>query len=173
MLARISGKLEQQAMAFPGEVEILIEVDAREKSTGTKRNLLYQKAQGKYVCSVDDDDDVSDSYVADILEAVKGDPDAVALNGTMTTNGRNLVTWDISRLHPYCTVHKPGGKVHYLRYHNHLSPIRREIAIQYPFPDMSFKEDYAFATAIHNAKAIRTEAKVIRPAYHYKYIEKK
>lgn len=169
MLASISSKLEEQAAAFPGQVEILIEVDNGEKPTGTKRNILYRKALGKYVCSVDDDDDVSATYIGDILKATEGDPDAVALNGTMSTNGVFTATWDISRLNPYSTVHKPGRKIHYLRYHNHLSPIKRAIALQFPFPDISHREDYEFATAIHKARAIKVEAKVLKPAYHYKY----
>jgi glycosyltransferase involved in cell wall biosynthesis len=173
MLAVLLRKLEEQANRFPGEVEILVEADAGESPTGKKRNILYQKAKGKYVCSVDDDDDVSLTYIEDILAAAAGDPDAIALNGTMSWDGQPHATWDISRNNPYATLSKSGGMKHYVRYHNHLSPIRREIALQFPFPEVSFKEDYEFATAIHNAKAIKTEAKVQRPAYHYKYISQK
>jgi len=44
--------------------------DKGEKSTGEKRNLLYGMAKGKYVCSIDDDDWVPDTYIYEILKAV-------------------------------------------------------------------------------------------------------
>jgi glycosyltransferase involved in cell wall biosynthesis len=154
------------------KVEILVEADNRERTTGAKRNMLYQKAAGKYVCSVDDDDDISDTYISDILAAAEEDPDAIGLNGTMSWDGKMHATWDISRNNPYITTRKTGT-IHYLRYHNHLSPIRRTIALQFPFPDKSHGEDYEFATAIHRARAIKIEAKIQRPTYHYKYITNK
>lgn len=174
MLGKLLRTIDDQISALnAGDlVEVLVE-PAEGITTGAKRNLLYWRARGKYVCSVDDDDDVSPWYVEEILKAADQDPDAIAMNGTMTTDGGLLETWDISRLNPYSTVWKAGRKRHYLRYHNHLSPIRRTIALQFPFPDQTQREDFVFATAIHKAKAIKTEAKIQRPMYHYKYISNK
>jgi len=62
-----------------GTVELLLASDKGEKSTGEKRNLLYGMAKGKYVCSIDDDDWVPDTYIYEILKAVSSGPDAVAL----------------------------------------------------------------------------------------------
>lgn len=160
--------LDKMAAMFPGQVEILIEVDNGEISTGKKRNILYQRAQGEYVSSIDDDDWVYPYYIEEILNAVKTKPDAVAMNGVMTTNGRDSATWDISRLNPYMTA-KNRGRTHYLRFHNHLSPIKREIALQYPFPDKKFQEDYDFGKAMADAEAIKTEVKVKRPMYEYRF----
>lgn len=173
MLASLLRNLEEQANAFPGQVELLVEADNGEMPTGTKRNILYQKAIGKYVASVDDDDEPAPYYIGEILKAAASDPDAIAMNGTMTTDGGQPATWDISRLNPYATTWRTGRKAHYLRYHNHLSPIRREIALRFPFPDQYQREDYEFATALHKARAIKTEIKVQKPMYHYRYISKK
>jgi len=173
MLASLLRNLEEQAILFPGAIEILVEVDNGELPTGTKRNILYRKATGKYVVSVDDDDEPAPYYVEEVLKAAESDPDAVAMNGTMTTDGGQPETWDISRLNPYGMVWKSGRKRHYLRYHNHLSPIRRIIALRFPFPDKYIQEDYEFATALHKARAIKTEVKVERPMYHYKFNSKK
>lgn len=173
MLATLLRKLEEQAEAFPGQVEILVEADGGELPTGTKRNLLYRKATGVYVASVDDDDEPAGYYIEEILNAAASNPDAIAMNGTMTTDGGQHETWDISRLNPYGMVWKSGRRRHYLRYHNHLSPIQREIALQFPFPDKYMQEDYDFATALHRARAIKTEVKVDRPMYHYKFNSKK
>lgn len=153
-------------------IEIFICADDRKISTGEKRNFLYYNSIGKYVCSVDDDDEISQYYVREILKAVESDPDAVALNGTYSEDGKPAGTWAISKYYPYIKTFK-GRTPHYLRYHNHLSPIRRSIAIQFPFPDQRLKEDYVFATNLHNAKAIKTEVKIEMSLYHYKYNSKK
>lgn len=173
MLASLLRNLSEQADKYPGQVEFVVKSDSGELTTGAKRNLAYREATGKYVVSIDDDDEVSPWYVEEILKGATADPDAMAINGTMTTNGYSLATWDISRLNPYGRVAKPGNKTHYLRYHNHISPIRRSIAIQFPFPDKTHQEDFDFATAVHKARVIKTEVKIARPMYHYKYVSVK
>ncbi len=160
--------LDKMALAFPGQVEILIETDNGEITTGAKRNILYGKARGEYVSSVDDDDWVYPYYMEEILKAIQTGPDAVAINGIMTTDGRHSATWDISYLNPYMTA-QIRHQTHYLRFHNHLSPIKREIVLQYPFPDQTFQEDYVFAKAMADAQAIKTEVKVKKPMYEYRF----
>lgn len=174
MLTRLCGMLNGQISALGAQYLVKVDIEPAEGiSTGEKRNMLYRRATGKYVCSVDDDDEISPWYVEEILKAAAQDPDAIALNGTMTTDGTKLETWDISRLNPYATTWRSNRRAHYLRYHNHLSPIRRTIVLQFPFPDQSQREDYEFATAIHKAGVIKTEVKIERPMYHYKYVSKK
>jgi glycosyltransferase involved in cell wall biosynthesis len=173
LLAILMRNLSEQAERFPGQVEFVVIDDNGERPTGTKRNAAYKQARGKYVASVDDDDEVSPWYIEEILKAAEQDPDAIAMNGTMTTDGGPADTWDISRNNPYATLSKGGKRRHYVRYHNHLSPIRRTIALQFPFPDVSEREDYAFATTLHKAKAIKTEVKISKPMYHYKYVSQK
>lgn len=152
-----------------GTVELILCSDRGEKSVGEKRNILYGLAKGKYVCSIDDDDWVPDTYIYEILKALTTEPDAVALNGTMTIRGLFHATWDISMYNPY-TETKRNGQMHYLRYHNHLSPVKKEIAMRFPFPDKRLYEDFDYATAMHKAQAIQTEVKVAKPMYEYRYI---
>jgi glycosyltransferase involved in cell wall biosynthesis len=162
MLARLLRDLESQIVLADAKdrVEILVEIDDGEMPTGRKRNILYNRAVGKYVVSVDDDDTVPHYYVAKILEAIQSDPDAIAMNGVMTTNGRLETKWFIAKDNPYCASRDKRGKTIYLRYQNHIAPIRRSIAIQFPFPEISMHEDYSFAVAINKAQAIKTEATI-------------
>lgn len=153
----------------PDTVEILIESDRGEKSVGEKSNRLYQRATGKYIQRVDDDDWVSDQFIYEVLKAATTGPDAIAMNGTMTLHGRFHATWDISMYNPY-TETKKNGSTHYLRFHNHLSPIKSEIAKAFPFPDKRLYEDYEFAQAIHDAGAIKSEIKIAKPMYEYRFI---
>jgi GT2 family glycosyltransferase len=97
--------LVQQKARLPyqlyNEVEILIESDNGAMSTGRKRNLLIRRATGKYIVFVDDDDAVADTYIADILDAAKQDPDVIVFNGIMTTNGKDERKWYISTAYGY------------------------------------------------------------------------
>ena len=54
-------------------VEVIPEVDKGETPTGTKRNNLIDRAAGKYIVFVDDDDTVSDYYVSEILRCAESD----------------------------------------------------------------------------------------------------
>src|SRR3990172_9946081 len=72
-----------------GKVEVICNVDNKQKTTGQKRNELLQAARGKYISFIDDDDWVADYYVEEILKAAQSDCDVMAINGVMTTNGIN------------------------------------------------------------------------------------
>ena len=172
MFASLLRNLEMQRELFKDEVEILVRSDNGEVTTGEKRNWLYQNAKGKYVCSVDDDDSVPDYYIEEILRALKPNPDAVAMNGTITTNGKFERKWFISKNNPY-TETRQQGEIVYLRFHNHLSPVRKSIATKFPFPDKSMAEDYEFALAMHKSGLIKTETIIKKPMYHYKFITNK
>ena len=170
-------------------VEFCIEEDDGSKfTTGAKRNKNYEKAKGEYVLCHDDDDWPAPYYIKELLEAAKKDCDAIAMNGTMTTDGRQMRRWFISKQNPYIASKDKRGNIIYLRFHNHLSPIKREIAIQFKFPDVSMAEDYAFALAVHKSGLIKTEAVIgtptsefikrydcmaEKPMYEYRYISKK
>ena len=146
------------------DVEILVEHDNGIMSTGRKRNILLHRSKGKYVVFIDDDDMIAPTYVKDILTAAESNPDAIVFNGIMTTNGTDERKWYISKDYSYEA--KNGA---YYRYPNHIVPIRREIALAFPFQDIRIGEDYAWATAIHNAKLIKTEVKIDKELYHYQF----
>ena len=146
------------------EVEILTESDNGTISTGRKRNILLQRSKGKYVVFIDDDDMIAPTYVKDILTAAESNPDAIVFNGIMTTNGTDERKWFISKDYSY-----EAKNVAYYRYPNHIVPRRREIALAFPFQDIRIGEDYAWATAIHNAKLIKTEVKIEKELYHYQF----
>lgn len=158
----IHTKLFKQATK---DVEILTYSDNREHSVGFKRNALLDKAKGDYVCFVDDDDDVSDTYVDDILAAIKSKPDCVSLTGVITFSGN----------HPRTFIHSlkynnyfDKDEVYY-RPPNHLNPIKASIAKQFKFPDKSFSEDTDWCMQICNAGILKTEVEIIKPYYFYKF----
>ena len=151
------------------EVEILSECDNREMSIGAKRNLLLSKAKGDYVCFVDDDDWIDSEYISKILAALADNPDCVQMIGMMNTDGFNLKRFEHSIDH---FEYFENYDVYY-RYHNHLNPIKRDIAIQFKFPESNFGKDTNWATQIRDSGLLKIEASIDKVIYHYRYSSRK
>jgi hypothetical protein len=59
----------------------------------------------------------------------------------------------------------------YFRTPNHISPVRRELALQAGFPDVTYAEDREYSKRL--LPLCKNEAKIKGSIYHYKYISKK
>ncbi len=155
---------------FPrdGSVEVLIDCDNGERSTGAKRNNLLQKAKGDYIAYVDCDDLLSPYYVSEILRAIQTRPDTIGINLIMTVNSCNPE-------HSYHSIqyktwwdepdkNNPGKKIYY-RNPNHISPVLREHAIKIGFPDQYECEDRVYSAGIQ--PLLKTEVVISDPIYFY------
>jgi glycosyltransferase involved in cell wall biosynthesis len=176
MLGKLLRNLEYQITDAQANdlVEVLVNADGGEKSTGRKRNELLRQARGKYVMAVDDDDRVSERYIVELLEAAKSDADCFSISGYMWTNGVNKRDWHISNDYEYCTKKNSVGEDEYFRFPNHITPIKREIAVQFEFPDKYQFEDFEWASKIKASGLIKTEHRIdYSPMYIYDFISKK
>jgi hypothetical protein len=175
MLAVLLGNLYDQIEKLGAEdkVEVLVEVDNGEMTTGAKRNILMDQANGIYAVYIDDDDSVPSYYVDEILKAAELDCDAMSINGVISTDGQDEKQWFISKDNPYCASRDANGKEIFLRHQNHISPIKTSISSKFKFMDVFFGEDFEWSTRIKNSGLIRTEAKIERPMYFYKFVRLK
>lgn len=164
LLAELKAILQPQ---LTSDVELLIEVDNKEISTGAKRNILLNRAQGKYIVFIDDDDMVNENYVDRILAACAFDSDCIAINGKITTNGMNEIDWRLSKNYENITI-KENGKDIYLRKTNHIAPVKRELALKAMFPNISNAEDKAYSEALN--PYLKTETIILEQMYHYRYL---
>lgn len=156
-------ELERQMSKKPGQVELIIN-EHETDCVGKKRNDLLLAAKGDYVVFIDSDDKIAPTYILVILCAIECEaPDCIGINGHMTTNGKNPVKWYISK--EYKTWHTKDGV--YLRTPNHISPVKREIALKAMFPEISFGEDHAYSMRI--LPFLQTESIISAPLYHYDY----
>ena len=150
------------------EIEILTHIDDGKISTGNKRNDLVKQAAGKYVVFVDDDDEITPEYIPEILAASIHDNDCIVFKGWMTTDGADRKDFRLSINYPYAAVWENGKEV-YLRFPNHICPIKKDIAIQQPFKNITIGEDYLFALGLHEKGLLKTETVINQFIYHYKY----
>lgn len=133
-------------------------------STGRKRNDLITRAAGEYIVFIDDDDMVPADYIESIRHAALKGPDCITFRGHMTTNGKNRVDFVLRLGEMY---EERGGK--YYRWPNHITPIRRSIALKVPFPDIYVGEDYAWSKQINDMKLIHSEVFIDKEMYHYDF----
>jgi glycosyltransferase involved in cell wall biosynthesis len=172
LLSELHSQMEK--LNAEGEVEILVEIDNKKLSIGSKRQMLLERAKGEYILMIDDDDAVSENYLSAILEAIeKYKPDAIGFSGFMTTDGRKRENFKISKDLPYVTIQDAFGNKEHLRFNNHLSPIRKDVALKIGFKDMAFGEDYDYAKRLKESGLIKTEIYINEDLYHYKYLSKK
>jgi len=149
------------------DVEIVIDTDDGELTIGAKRNGLLESSKGDYVAFIDDDDLVSDDYVSKILTATQSNPDSCAFESVITVDGK--IPKPV-----YCSmkytkwIDEPNA---YYRSPQHLSPIKRDIALQVKYPDTSMFEDRVYSEGI--VKLIKSEVEIKGTIYYYDYIPKK
>lgn len=165
LLDKLLFELRSQISAGQYKVEILIDRDAGK--VGAKRQRLLEQAQGDYVAFIDDDDWVAPDYLSSIVPAL-GAYDAIGFQGEISTNGRNVKLFTISKEHKY---EEKGGI--YYRYNNHLSPVRREIALKIGYKDVSFAEDFDYAMRLKESGLVKTEKYIYKALYFYRYVTRK
>ena len=92
-LQALQTRIEAQSSGLKssGQVEHLVFCDNRTRSIGAKRQALVNIARGQYIAFVDDDDDIADSYVAELLTAAASGADVITFLQGATYNGLQSV----------------------------------------------------------------------------------
>lgn len=145
------------------QVEWLLDPTPQPQSIGAKRQSLLEKAQGKYITYVDDDDEVANDYVKRILEAIKQDPDCIGFKGMAYKDGH------IDR--PFVATTKvdawknlPGL---FQRTIYHICPVKKEIALKIGFKPVNFGEDHIYSMGIK--PLLKKEVFIDESMYFYHY----
>ena len=159
LLAQISHQVYESSNS---DIEILVETDGKQITTGAKRNKLLNRATGDYIVFIDDDDSIMPEYLSEILKATETNPDCIGMEGWYSINGGNKTLWKLSK---DLLDHDEGGVLY--RRINHISPVKRDIALQAGFPDKSNAEDKWYSERI--VKLIKTEVYIPKQLYHYTY----
>lgn len=146
-------------------VQVLTAEDSGEMTVGAKRQMLLMAAVGEYVCYFDDDDQPDIGYIPLILRALESRPDCVGFKGWYQ-HKRKRFEWIISNALPYVDA-MINKQIVYLRHTNHLAPVRRDIALQIGFQDISREEDHRYAVGLRESGLLKTEVFINKHLYHY------
>jgi hypothetical protein len=89
MVRRLSEQVHSEGL--DGRVEILSDLDDGTLPLGTKRNRLMQRATGRFLVFIDDDDEVCDDYVRLVVWALERHPevDVLGLLGEVIFRGQH------------------------------------------------------------------------------------
>jgi len=150
------------------DVEVLFNYN-EEMSIGAKRNEMLAQSAGEYIAFIDDDDRISMNYVKRLMQGIEHGVDCCSLNGIITTNGREP---KIFRHSIQFTSMYEENHVYY-RPPNHLNCVRRELAIQCPFPDWQRSEDSNYCFQLRDKGLLKTEFVIPEVIYYYDYISDK
>lgn len=163
-LSRILGILGPQLTA---DVQILINMDACSQTVGEKRNALLHAAEGEYCSFVDDDDVVSESYIAEMLYGISLGMDAVCIRGDVTRDGFPFGTFVDTPYQVSQNIQQGDGTFLCLRGTQHLDAIKREIALEARFESRNFAEDSRWTAALEKTKLIQSWHLIEKPLYTY------
>lgn len=141
--------------------------DSMEYNIGIKRQKLLELAIGDYVVFIDDDDRISPNYIQEILKAASYNPDCIGIEGEITFDGHNKRKWYISKEYRYW--HDNGGC--YYRTPNHISPVKRSLALKTGFKPISFAEDKDYSDRL--LPLLKTEVVIQGCLYYYDYVRNK
>lgn len=167
LLQRLLGTLNDQRnlLSYKELVQLLVLTDDGETAIGIKRNSLVNSAVGTYVSFVDDDDTVAGDYLQTIIDLSDKHPDVMELRGEFREDGGQPRPFFHSIKYKDWSEDKDG----YYRPPCHLSPIKRTIATQFPFPPVRVGEDFAVSKAMANSGLLRKEAACDKVLYFYDY----
>ncbi len=163
-LERLIDVLRPQINSF---VEVLCSVDNGELSIGKKRQTLLERATGEYVCFIDDDDLISSNYISLILNAIETKPDVVGMHLIMKTDGK-LSGKTYHSLKYNSWYDEPGESPSwrfYYRNPNHLNPVKRKLALEVGYPDISLGEDRDYSMRL--LPLLKTESYIDQSIYTY------
>ena len=157
------------------DVEVLFLVDNRRRSIGLKRKVLIGASNGAYVANIDDDDDIADTYVADICAEIdKGEqPEVIVFNQQSTLEGipgnpSNPFTVRAGIEYENEDAHIVNGAyVDITRKPWHWCVWRSDLAKAAENPDSYIDEDWYWVRQM--IPLVKKQARIDKVLHYYKY----
>jgi len=168
-LKKLTDELDIQIELYnlKDSVEVLTEVDNREKTIGDKRNIVKAKAKGEYICFIDDDDMVSRDYLKLIFDEIEKGYDIITFHIDYIRDGKRD-----SIICPSPSIDGIKiGEVLFWTNMLHLCPHKKSISDNLIFPHKSAWEDLDYSREL--SKMLLKEHRIDSVIYFYYYNSKK
>ena len=155
-------------------VEVVALQNSGARPIAEYREILLHDARGKYLCFIDDDDEVPDYYIDELMKALIQDPDVVAFEvfcaGIAASRTLTGLKYSGMTRAPIVT----GNSLAYVRAYIHMQPIRTEIARQSSFISPSeagfAREDYQFTETVAPSLLARGSHEIYIDKVMYRYL---
>lgn len=126
-------------------------------SIGKKRQALVKEAIGKYLCFLDDDENIAPNYVETLVRLCQHNADVVTFRNLTTTDHY----WTIVDMSLNYKVNDQASPNFITRRRPwHICPVKSEFAKLYPFEDINYGEDYDWMSKVltHCTTEVHTDA---------------
>ena len=150
------------------DVELLLFLDNKRRTVGSKRNDLVSLARGEYLAFVDDDDDVNDNYVDSILEATDSDADVIVFYQKVLLNDDPARTVHFGIEYENQQIAEPGTIA--TRKPFHCCVWKSSIAKQRKFGDQQWGEDWVWVQEV--LTLVKTQYRIPLVLHTYRWSEK-
>lgn len=152
------------------DVQIIWLGDNKFQTVGSKRNDLLKLAKGDFFCFIDDDDDISEAYIDELLDAIRNNPTktVITFEGSQTTNGKEDLpfTYDVDFGRNFKKT------IEGIRYKcmlpDHLC-VWNKSKVSVVFPNSSLGEDHFFAKKMAMTYAANDQFHIKKTLYLYNY----
>jgi hypothetical protein len=124
-----------------GEVEVLVDSSTKfingGLSIGKKREAMVQRAEGKYLCFLDDDETIAPNYLEILVRMCNEDKDVCCFRNISKLDNFWMVVdmnlfFDNEAAMPGIIQRRPW----------HICPVRSHLAQQHEFSDINYGEDW-------------------------------
>ena len=180
LMMHLSEQIEEADRKELGLAELVIGNSPAAADVSAKRNALIAAARGRYLCFVDDDDWVADTYVWELLAAIAGphspcQPDVISFEGTRTVAGQpaeaGRMVWEVRE--NGTNTRDSDGTRHICA--NHICAVRADLARRCWFhPGILYNQSWTYTAMLislgrvdHNG-GLR-EVHIPRPLYQYQW----
>jgi glycosyltransferase involved in cell wall biosynthesis len=159
---RLLTQIATQPKELLTRCQVILDIDGGETSIGMKRNRLLNAAYGRYIVFIDDDDAITEDYLASVFVGIELGVDHIGVGMLYAPLGGLPVPVE-------CSVNHEWGHdgIKYLRSPQHVCAVKRELALEAGFPDISFGEDKAYSARL--TPMVTSEYVVEHPIYIYQY----
>jgi hypothetical protein len=156
-----------------GSVEVLVD-DSKKfldggLSIGKKREALVQRASGKYLCFLDDDDWISPDYIETLVRMCNEDKDVCTFNSFSTLDNY----WMVVCMSLFAEGNQQAKPGFVYRKPWHICPVRSYYAKINPiFPDSNYGEDWGwFEQVVKLCRTESTTSQILHQYHHGKHSE--
>ncbi len=150
-----------------GEIEVLVNDSKRfldgGLSIGLKRDELVQRSTGKYICFLDDDEDISGSYVETLLRLCQYNFDVCCFrNISKMDNYWTVIDMSLSYENEQASPDKIVRRKPW-----HICPVKSAYAKLHRFEDSNYGEDFQWMERV--LAHCKTEAKTNAVIHQYNH----